>query len=107
MAVSAIPSQIVTESRGGLFTARPMIYILIFLSAFVAAFLYKLRTDYIFACPATGYGSDRFLTHCEVPNYGDYEHGAFWFDLEPAAQISAANADVLFVGNSRVQHAFS
>lgn len=105
--VSAVSSQMVSERRGGLFTARPTIYIVILLSAFVAPFLYKIRTDYIFACPATGYGSDRFLTHCEVPNYGDYEHGAFWFDLEPAAQISAANADVLFVGNSRVQHAFS
>ena len=108
MGVSAVPPQIVSERRDGLFTPRPTIYIVVvLLTAFVAPFLYKLRTDNIFACPATGYGSDRFLTQCEVPNYGDYEHGAFWFDLEPAAQMSAANADVLFLGNSRVQLGFS
>ena len=107
MGVSAVPSQTVSERRDGLFTARPTIYIVILLSAFIPSFIYQFRVDNIFRCPATGYSSDRFLTHCEVPNYGDYEHGAFWFDLEPAAQISAASSDVLFLGNSREQYAFS
>ena len=39
-------------------------------------------------------------------NYGDYEHGAFWFGLEPALDF-ASKADVLFLGNSRMQKAFS
>ena len=86
---------------------RPTIYILILLGACVASYLYKLRTDNIFACQASGYTSDRYLTYCEAANYGDYEHGAFWFDLEPAAEMSAATADVLFLGDSRMQFAFS
>lgn len=61
----------------------------------------------IFACPATGYTSDRYISYCGATNYGDYEHGAFWFDLEPVAEQSAAKADVLFLGNSRSQLGFS
>ena len=34
-------------------------------------------------------------------SYGDYDHGAIWFGLEPAADAAAANAQVLFLGNSR------
>src|SRR5262249_36528360 len=38
---------------------------------------------------------------------GDYDHGALWFALEPTARASAASADVLFLGNSRMQFGFS
>jgi hypothetical protein len=38
-----------------------------------------------------------------ICDYGDYKHGAFWFDLEPAAVNFARNAD----GNSRIQIALS
>lgn len=86
---------------------RTTIYILILLAALVVPFLYKLRADNIFACQASGYTSDRFLTICEAANYGDYEHGAFWFDLEPAAEKAAAAANVLLLGDSRMQFAFS
>jgi hypothetical protein len=61
----------------------------------------------IFACQATAYTADRYLSICDVRNYGDYEHGAFWFDLEPAAVASAADANVLVLGNSRMQFGFS
>lgn len=104
---SAVPSDISRRRRDGLFAARPTIYIMILLSAFVAPYLYKLRTGNIFSCQANGYTSDRYLSYCEATNYGDYEHGAFWFDLEPAAEVSAAKADVLFLGNSLTQFAFS
>jgi len=87
--------------------ARPIVYILIISCVSIAAVLYKFRTDNIFACQASGYTADRYLSYCDVKNYGDYEHGAFWFDLEPAAQTSAANADALFLGDSRTQFAFS
>jgi hypothetical protein len=99
--------QTVLRGRDGLFTARPTIYIVILLTALVAPVLYNLRTDGIFACPGTGYTSDRYLSVCNTKNYGDYDHGAFWFDLEPAAEMSAARADVLFLGNSQLQFAFS
>lgn len=96
-----------STSAASLLKARPTIYILILLGTFVGSYLYTLRTDNIFACQANGYTADKYLIYCEATNYGDYEHGAFWFDLEPTAERSAAKADVLFLGNSRTQFGFS
>src|SRR5690349_12039247 len=48
-----------------------------------------------------------FLAFCESPRYGDYEHGAYYFDLEPEAIEALKKAEVLFLGNSRAQFAFS
>ncbi len=91
----------------GLFASRPRIYIWIILVAIIASCSYELRTQAIFACQATLYNSDRYIAYCDGTSYGDYEHGAFWFDLEPSAQNSASNAEVLFLGNSRIQFALS
>ena len=96
-----------TEKRHGLFKERPAIYILILLGVCVAAGLYETRADSIFACQARGYTPDRYLAYCDAKNYSDYEHGVFWFDLEPRAEVAAASADVLFLGDSRLQFAFS
>ena len=96
-----------TKKREGLFPSRPTIYICLILCSIIAASGYKLRTQTIFACQASLYNSDRYLAYCNGTHYGDYEHGAFWFDLEPSAQTFAQNADVLFLGNSRLQIAFS
>jgi hypothetical protein len=72
------------------------------------AFLYALRWDGIFACPAKGYaGGDRYLAYCQARTYGDYDHGAFWFALEATSREFAVSADVLFLGNSRMQFGFS
>jgi hypothetical protein len=73
----------------------------------LGAFAYKTRGEGIFACPAGGYAADHYLAHCEIGGYTDYDHGAFWFDLEPEARRHAASADVLFLGSSRMQFAFS
>jgi len=91
----------------GLFAARPAIYASIVLVAAFVACGYQIRTQTIFSCPASGYNADRYLAYCQGTSYADYEHGAFQFDLEPAALVSAKNADVLFLGNSRLQLAFS
>jgi len=99
--------QVFLRKRDGLFKERPAIYILILLSVCVAAGLYKARADSIFACQARGYTSDRYLAYCDAKSYGDYEHGVFWFGLEPKADMAAASADVLFLGDSRLQFAFS
>ncbi len=107
MDVRTVPSRIFSRKQDGLLKARPTIYIMILLGAFIASSVYHFRVDNIFACQAGGYTSDRYLAHCDAVNYGDYEHGAYWFDLEPAAEKSAASADVLFLGDSRVQFAFS
>ena len=90
-----------------LFAHRLMIYISVLLVASVAAYGYGIRSRTIFACQADGYSADRYLAYCNGANYADYEHGAFQFKLEPSVQDSVRNADVLFLGNSRVQVAFS
>jgi len=85
----------------------PVAYLLILCTCLLAAFVYKLRIDGVFACPASGYGADAYLSDCTASNFGDYDHGAFWFGLEPQAQRSAGAADVLFIGSSRLQFALS
>jgi hypothetical protein len=94
-------------TSAGLFVARPAIYACVILAAACVAFGYQIRTQTIFSCPADGYSADRYLAYCQGQSYADYEHGAFQFDLEPAARDFARNADVLFLGNSRLQLAFS
>jgi hypothetical protein len=91
----------------GRFASRPSIYIFVVVVAVLAALMYQLRTGSIFSCQADGYSADRFLAACNGAQYGDYEHGAFWFDLEPAVQSFVKNADVVFLGNSRMLMAFS
>lgn len=90
---------------GARFIVRPAsyIYVSIVLGAILAAGFYKLRTEGIFACEASGYSSDRYLSYCHISGYGDYEHGAFWFGLEPSIQDHVTNAEVLFLGSSRMQ----
>jgi|SRR5882724_11238863 len=87
--------------------AVPALFVLLIACSFVATFVYKVRVEGIFACPASGYGSNAYLSDCTARTYGDYDHGAFWFGLEPQARRAAAEADVVFVGNSRVQFAFA
>jgi hypothetical protein len=82
-------------------------YIAIVVIAAVTAYACSLRQDGIFACPGSGYGPDSFLAYCNADQYGDYDHGAIWFNLEPGMNRSLAGADVLFLGNSRMQFGFS
>ena len=86
---------------------RSGLYILVVLAAIVGAFVFHMRQAGIFTCPATAYGGDRYLGYCQGTAYGDYDHGALWFGLEPGVREAAAAADVLFVGNSRMQFGFS
>lgn len=48
-----------------------------------------------------------FVAYCASPQFGDYEHGAYYYRLEPRAVAAARQADVLFFGSSRAQFAFS
>jgi hypothetical protein len=82
-------------------------YIAIVVIAAVMAYAHSLRQDGIFACPGGGYGPDSFLAYCDADQYGDYDHGAMWFNLESAMNRSLAGTDVLFLGNSRMQFGFS
>lgn len=95
------------QKKEGLFASRPTIYVCIVVFALFIGYAYYLRHFTILACQADLYSSDRYLADCEADAYGDYEHGAFWFDLEPDALDFAGKADVLFLGTSRAQLAFS
>src|SRR5216684_2865081 len=87
--------------------AKSGLYILLLLAVALGAGAYSLRKYGIFGCQASGYASDGYLGYCGATSYGDYDHGAIWFGLEPAAITAATNAHVLFIGNSRTQFAFS
>jgi hypothetical protein len=102
------PTTVPARGRGSLvLAARPGLYILLVLTVALGAGARSIRKYGIFSCSASGYSSDRYLAYCGAASYGDYEHGAFWLNLEPAATAAAANARVLFLGNSRMQFAFS
>jgi len=85
----------------------PLFYTLAIFAVIVATFGFHVRRDSIFACPAKLYDGNSYLGYCGATAYGDYDHGAFWFGLEPEARQHAAAADVLFIGNSRLQFGFS
>jgi hypothetical protein len=86
---------------------RPVLYAFILIATLVATYAFKLRTQGIFACPASGYPADGYLGYCNASAYGDYDHGALWFGMEPEAARHAAAAEVLFIGNSRMEFGFS
>ncbi|HUL64252.1 MAG TPA: hypothetical protein VLW55_06520 [Burkholderiaceae bacterium] len=93
-------------SRGWLRKLSPTVYAVILVAALVGTLAVKVRFRGVFACPAS-YGAAAYLSDCNAANYGDYDHGAFWFGLEPEASRAAAEANVLFIGNSRLQFALS
>ena len=47
-----------------------------------------------------------FLAYCSAPAFGDYEHAAYFLDLEPNATKHLEKAQVIFLG-SRAEMAFS
>ena len=101
-----LAQQTLAKPRERVFASHLTLYICIVLVTALASYAVWARTRSIFACPANGYTSDRYIAYCNGANYGDYEHGAFLFGLEPALDF-ASKADVLFLGNSRMQKAFS
>jgi hypothetical protein len=107
MMKTALGSPTWLKKHTGLFAGGPTIYICLILGAILVASVYKIRTQTIFACQGTLYNSDRYIAYCNGTRYADYEHGAIWFDLEPPVHSFTRNADVLFLGNSRLQFAFS
>jgi hypothetical protein len=97
----------VPKSMDSLSARQFWIYICIVLLAALGSYMYWLHFRSIFACQAQGYSADRYLAYCGGGNYADFEHGAFYFNLEPPALDYARNADVLVLGNSRLQVALS
>ncbi|MFO1106273.1 MAG: hypothetical protein U1E34_09230 [Amaricoccus sp.] len=83
------------------------LYTLAIFAVMLVTSLYHLRTTGIFACPATGYAGDHYLAYCHADGYADIDHGSFWYALDPVSQDSARKADVLFLGNSRLEFGLS
>lgn len=72
----------------------------VLIATHLMAFLYDVS-----GCrPATD--KELFISACGEP-FGDYEHGAYFLDLEKSAIASLKMADVLFLGSSRTQITFS
>jgi hypothetical protein len=107
MAARIVNEKSYLKGREALFASRPTLYALIILAGVLVGYAYKLRTNGIFACQANGYSSDLYLGYCQATGYGDYEHGAFWFGLEPSALNFVSSAQVLFLGDSHLQFALS
>ena len=82
-------------------------YVLLIVAGLVGGLSFAQREGGIFSCQAKGYSANHYLAYCAGDHYGDYDHGAFWLDLEPVAQHNAASADALFLGNSRLQVALA
>ncbi len=95
------------RTGGRLLAPRPGAYAILLTGVVLGAALYNILWNGIFACQASGYWSNSYLSYCQATGYGDYDHGAFWFDLEPAATEAAKRAQVVFLGNSKTQFAFS
>jgi hypothetical protein len=58
-------------------------------------------------CKSSKYREGDFLAYCQSKQYGDYEHGALYYGLEPGVHDSIRNAKVIFLGTSTTQAAFS
>ncbi|MEQ1664872.1 MAG: hypothetical protein ABL927_05800 [Bdellovibrionales bacterium] len=81
----------------------PIVIFLSFLAWDTFFDLYKIARE----CSPHGYSKDKYLAYCENDNYGDYEHGAFFLNQEPEAIQNLKASEVIFLGNSRMQFAFS
>jgi len=76
---------------------------------FSAFFLVFKRTDW-FPWVGECYANDKpgyFLAYCHSIRYGDYEHYAYYHESEPTAVANAKAAQVVFLGSSNTQFAFS
>jgi ferredoxin len=83
-------------------------YVVIFAAmAFVSAVVTSVAvmTFDNFACRTPP--ADDFLAYCQSVRYGDYEHGALYYGLEPKVRESIRTAQVLFLGSSRIQAALA
>src|SRR5690242_3477521 len=72
---------------------RPGLYVAMLVATMCLATVYRLRTKGLFSCDASGYGADRYVAYCQASAYGDYDHGAFWYGLEPAVTAAVSSAD--------------
>lgn len=86
----------------------PYLAILLILTPLLWAITYAaMFTASNLACTKSLSGGNSILGYCETAWFGDYEHAAIALDLEPAFARNVRAADVLFLGDSRMQTAAS
>lgn len=83
------------------------LYVTTVLCVMIAGSASAIRNDGIFACQDLSGDHDSYIAYCQATQFGDYDHGAFWFGLERDAFKAASEARVLFIGNSRMQFGLS
>jgi hypothetical protein len=64
---------------------------------FLAASFWNLR---ITGCNSYGYRLNAYISNCSSPHFGDYEHGAIAFELEPETIDAARKSDAVYFGFS-------
>ncbi len=87
-------------------------YLLFVLAGFVvsaaaSAGLFVSQRAWIGDCDGSGYSEEYYLAWCGSAKFQDYEHGAVYYDLEDGVVERLRAAEVLFLGNSLAQTAFS
>ncbi len=91
-------------------TARKLLCVFaIVFTLFSAVFLVFKRTDlfpWIGPCYPNS-SSEHFLAYCHSVRFGDYEHFAYYHETEPEAISHLKSANVVFLGSSNTQFAFS
>ena len=58
-------------------------------------------------CWSSEYGALYYIAQCNNPTFGEYETGAIYYGLESGISEAIRNAQVIFLGSSKVQDAFS
>jgi len=79
----------------------------IILLALTGRALFELYASNSVGCDAFDRSESDFLAYCDSARLGHYDHAAFLFDLESGLKENVLNANILFLGSSRVQVAFS
>jgi hypothetical protein len=76
-------------------------------AATIVAVLAKLAQFNAVGCDAFDRDRADYMAYCNSDRHGHYDHAAFIYDLEPGVRTSIDSANVLFVGSSHIQVAFS
>lgn len=73
----------------------------------ISALVFKFTLINSARCDAFGGGPGKFMAYCNVDFHGHYDHAAYLFNLEDGLTTQVQNANLLFLGSSRSQFAFS
>ncbi len=79
----------------------------VLIATLILATLFKLSLTNSVGCDAFGARAGKFMAYCDVTTHGHYDHAAYLFNLEEGLVNHVRQANLLFLGSSRLQFAFS